>query len=75
MRDDDTDIKALPASVSFRFVSYDVNDVWSCDLVEMQEWSKQNKGFRYMLNVIDVLSKYAWSIPLKNKTGKTVHRI
>ena len=37
----------------------------------MQEWSKQNKGFRYMLNVIDVFSKYAWSIPLKDKTGTT----
>src|SRR6266536_3288684 len=37
----------------------------------MQEWSKQNKGFRYMLNVIDVFSKYAWSIPLKDKTMKT----
>jgi transposase InsO family protein len=38
----------------------------------MQEWSKQNKGYRYMLNVVDVYSKYAWSIPLKDKTGKTV---
>ena len=37
----------------------------------MQEWSKQNKGFRYMLNVIDVFSKYAWSIPMKDKTGIT----
>jgi len=37
----------------------------------MQEWSNQNKGFRYMLNVIDVFSKYAWSIPLKDKTGTT----
>src|SRR6266536_3612978 len=37
----------------------------------MQEWSKQNKGYRYMLNVIDVFSKYAWSIPLKDKTMKT----
>ena len=37
----------------------------------MQEWSKQNKGFRYMLNVIDVFSKYAWSIPMKDKTGLT----
>ena len=53
-------------------ISYGVDDVWSCDLVEMQEWKKQNKGFRYMLNVIDVHSKYAWSIPLKDKTGKTV---
>jgi hypothetical protein len=38
----------------------------------MQEWNYQNKGFRYMLNVIDVFSKYAWSIPLKDKRGLTV---
>jgi hypothetical protein len=38
----------------------------------MQEWSKENKGYRYMLNVIDVFSKYAWSIPLKDKKGLTV---
>jgi len=55
-----------------RVISYSVDDVWSCDLVEMQGWKKQNKGYRYMLNVIDVHSKYAWSIPLKDKTGKTV---
>ena len=55
-----------------RVISYDVDDVWSCDLVEMQEWSEQNRGYRYMLNVIDVHSKYAWSIPLKDKTRKTV---
>jgi len=46
-----------------RVISYDVDDVWSCDLVEIQEWSKQNKGFRYKLNVIDDHSKYAWGIP------------
>ena len=49
-----------------------IDDVWSCDLVEMQEWSKENEGYRYMLNVIDVFSKYAWSIPLKDKRAKTV---
>ena len=38
----------------------------------MQEWSEENKGFRYMLNVIDVFSKFAWSIPLKDKKGITV---
>ena len=42
------------------------------DLVEMQELCKENKGYRYMLNVIDVFSKYAWSIPLKDKKGTTV---
>ena len=53
-------------------ISYGVDDVWSCDLVEMQEWSKQNKGYRYMINVVDVFSKFAWSVPLKDKIGKTV---
>ena len=48
-----------------------IDDIWGCDLVEMQEWSKKNKGYRYMLNVIDVFSKYAWSIPLKDKKGET----
>ena len=38
----------------------------------MQEWSDENKGFRYMLNVTDVFSKFAWSIPLKDKKGITV---
>ena len=51
---------------------FEIDDTWGCDLVEMQEWSKQNKGYRYMLNVIDIFSKYAWSIPLKDKTGKSI---
>jgi hypothetical protein len=32
-----------------------VDDIWGDDLVDMQEWSKINKGYKYMLNVIDVL--------------------
>jgi hypothetical protein len=50
---------------------FEVDDVWGADLVEMQEWSRVNKGYRYMLNVIDVFSKYAWSVPLKDKRGET----
>ena len=38
----------------------------------MQDLSGQNNGFRYMLNVIDVFSKFAWSVPLKDKRGETV---
>jgi hypothetical protein len=38
----------------------------------MQEWSEDNEGFRYMLNIVDVFSKFAWSIPLKDKKGLTV---
>ena len=38
----------------------------------MQERADKNKGFRYMLNVIDCFTKFAWSIPLKDKKGVTV---
>jgi len=40
--------------------------------VDMQEWASENKGYKYMLNIIDVFSKYAWSFPIKDKRGKTV---
>ena len=51
---------------------YGVDDIWGADLVDMQEWSRVNKGYKYMLNVNDVLTKYAWSVPLKDKKGDTV---
>ena len=37
----------------------------------MQAFSKENRGIKYLLTVIDVFSKYGWIIPLKNKTGKS----
>ena len=48
-----------------------VNATWAADLVEMQKFAKANKGYRYILTVIDVLSRYAWARPLKDK--KTAH--
>ena len=35
----------------------------------MQLISKYNKGFRFLLCVIDIFSKYAWVVPLKDKNG------
>ena len=37
----------------------------------MQLISKFNKGFRFLLCVIDIFSKYAWVVPLKDKKGVT----
>ena len=39
------------------------------DLVDMNKLSTHNDGFKYIMVVIDVLSKYAWSEPLKSKHG------
>ena len=34
--------------------------------------SKFNKGFRFLLCFIDIFSKYAWVIPLKDKKGVSI---
>ena len=46
-----------------------IDQQWVADLVEMQRYWRQNRGVRYLLTVIDVLSKYAWVRPIKRKTG------
>ena len=38
----------------------------------MQLISKFNKGFRYLLCVIDIFSKYGWVVPLKDKKGISI---
>ena len=48
------------------------DEIWAADLVEMQKFSKWNKGIKYILMVIDVFSKFGWIVPLQNKKGKTV---
>ena len=55
-----------------RVLSGGIDDIWSADLVDMQQNRKHNNGIRYLLNVIDVFSKYAWSVPIKDKTGKSI---
>ena len=42
-------------------------NIWSADRADMQLISKFNKGFRFLLCVIDVFSKYTWDVPLKYK--------
>ena len=43
------------------------DNVWGADLADMQLLNKYNKGIRFLLCVIDIFSKYAWVVPLKDK--------
>ena len=52
-----------------RVIVYALDQQWQTDLVDMQNLQKFNDGYRYILTCIDVLSKYAWAVPLKRKTG------
>ena len=43
------------------------DNIWGVDLADMESLSKVNKGFKYLLCAIDLFSKYAWVIPIKDK--------
>ena len=38
----------------------------------MGNYSKENKGYNYMITIIDTFSKYAWTMPVKNKSAKEI---
>lgn len=49
-----------------------LNDLIQADLVEMIPYAQKNKGNRYILNVINAFSKFAWAQPVKRKNAKDV---
>ena len=48
------------------------DNIWGDDLADMQLISKYNKGIRYLSCVIDLFSRYAWIIPLKNRKTESI---
>ena len=49
-----------------------IDEIHSCDLVDMIKYSKVNRGYKYIFTNIDIFSKYAWSFSLKTKTIKDI---
>ena len=50
-----------------------IDDTWSTDLLDMNDYGiKINKGYRFILVVIDNFSKFGWKIPLKNKYAQSI---
>ena len=48
------------------------DNIWDCDLADMQLLSKYNKGFRYVLCAIHLFIKYAFIVSLKHKKGVSI---
>ena len=52
---------------------YHIDDIWSLDILDLKDYGPENnKGYRYILVVIDNFSKFGWTIPLKNKSAQTI---
>ena len=49
-----------------------IDNIWGSDLANVQLIRKFNKGICFSICVIDIFSKYAWVIPLKEKKGITI---
>ena len=47
------------------------DECWSIDLIDRSSLSKYNKNYKFIFTIIDNHTKYAWVIPLKDKSGKS----
>ena len=47
------------------------DECWSIDLIDRSNLSKYNKNYKFIFTIIDKHTKYAWAIPLKDKSGKS----
>ena len=57
---------------TLRVLVFGPDEQWAADLVDVQKLSRQNQGVKYLLTVVDVFSKWAWVVPIKQKTGPLV---
>lgn len=51
-----------------------MDDLWEMDLIDMQKFSRNNKGNRYIMAVIDCFSRFAWCVPIKRKIPSEIMR-
>ena len=64
-----------PRKINFerrKVISNNIDHIWGIDLITMIKYSKQNKNYKYILTVIDFLSKYSWCYPLKTKKSEEI---
>ena len=52
---------------------YHIDDIWSLDILDLKDYGpKNNRGYRYVLVIIDNFSKFDWTVPLKSKNAQTI---
>ena len=78
-------LKSQPAYILFRpaphkkgvyqrakIVTSGIDEQWQADLADMSNWQRENRGYRYILTVVDVMSRFAFARPIKHKNGQEV---
>ena len=75
LRSQDTYTLHKPVKYKFprrKIIVGGIGHQWQADLVDVSRISKYNKGIKFLLTCIDVFSRKAWVVPLKDKTGSTL---
>ena len=57
-----------------KVITSGIDGQWQADLADLQSLSRYNKGYKYLLGCIDVFSRFAWVVPLKNKSAGSIQR-
>lgn len=47
-------------------------DLWQADLAQMDNYAKMNRGYKFILVVINCFSKFLYARPLKTKSAQEV---
>ena len=55
-----------------KYIVHDIDEQWQADLADLSSLAHENNGYRYILTVVDIFSRYAWARPLKSKRGEEV---
>ena len=52
---------------------YHIDDIWSLDILDLTDYGPENnRGYRYVLVIIDHFSKFGWTVSLNNKNAQTI---
>ena len=55
-----------------KYIVHTLDEQWQADLADVTLLARENNGYRFILTVIDIFSRYAWARPLKSKRGEEV---
>jgi len=55
-----------------KMICVGLDHLWQIDLADLSSLARYNDGFRYLLTCIDCFSRYAWAVPIRNKTASAV---
>ena len=52
---------------------YHIDEIWRLDILDLKDYDLEyNRGYRYVLVIIDNFSKIGWTVPIKNKNAQTI---